>query len=83
MERAIFRGDMFQMMNTDSKWNGTGNRAFTVTEMETFIGHLWAYIDEKMSTQLDELALVGALLKTERIVSAQDRAVAIKKILRL
>ena len=77
MEKAIFHGDIAQMMNTDSNWPSTGNRFFTTTEMEIFIQHLWEYVNEKMSGSIDELALINALLKTARVVSVQDRARAI------
>lgn len=82
MDKAIFHGDIAQMMNKDSNWYGSGNRSFTTNEMEIFIGHLWNYFN-KEAVSIDELALTYALLKTEHVISAQDRAVAIKKKLKL
>lgn len=82
MDKAIFHGDIAQMMNTDSHWHGSGSRAFTTDEMNIFIEHLRIYVNENM-WQINERALTFALLETARIDSAQDRAKAIKTKLEL
>ena len=79
MEKAIFHGEMADLMNRDSHWPKSGSRTFTTDEMNTFIGHLWEYFNEH-SFSLNELALTMALLNTSRMESAQDRA---KKVIEM
>ena len=76
MEKAIFHGDIANMMNKDSNWHGSGSRAFSTGEMENFIEHLWEYFN-KHTFNLDWLALTKALIATQHIDSAQDRATEI------
>jgi len=81
MDKALFHGIIAKMMNEDSHWHGSGNRLFTTDEMETFIKHLWQYINENWP--MEHLALTHALLKTQHIDSAQDQATEILNRLKL
>ena len=81
MDKAIFHGEIANMMNKDSHWAGSGNRTFTTDEMNTFIDHVWNLF-QKETVSVDERKLFDALMQTQRYESMQDRAHVIVVLLK-
>ena len=86
MEKAIFHGEVCKLLNADSHYlsgiTGNTNRTLTEAEMNTFIGHLWELFEAHSSTDIDELQLTYALIKTAgRYASFQDQARVLRGML--
>ncbi|TSC72223.1 MAG: hypothetical protein G01um101470_392 [Parcubacteria group bacterium Gr01-1014_70] len=80
MDKAIFHGEIANMMNKDSHWTG-GNRTFTENEMNTFIEHMWKFMQEQVIS-IDARKLFFALMQARRLESLQDQSEAIIRFIK-